>query len=103
MCDHLPANAITDHSTPTPPTPRHAEIARVLNQDMDKAIQALTRLRADNGSEFVEVDWPCGLMLRVTRHQATIFITDPDDQILDLLVVSGRSFCVHDPITRETH
>lgn len=65
----------------------------VLNIDIELAIPRLYRVAKETG-EAQEIDFPGGLTLRVTPLQAIIFADDPDEETLEALEASGRSFCV---------
>lgn len=73
---------------------REAEVNDVLRIDLPVAIPRMVELRKLAGREAVEIDWPCGLMLRVNERQALVFVSDPTPEIVQLLEDSGRSFCV---------
>jgi hypothetical protein len=64
-----------------------------MNHQIDNAIPALTDIMRRTGATQ-ELDFPGGLLVRVTPKQATIFAHNPDGSMLDALENSGRSFCV---------
>lgn len=72
---------------------RLQEVQDVLNIDIELAVPRLYEVVKQTGVPQ-EIDWPCGLALRVTLLQAQIVVSDPDEAIMDAVLASGRSFLV---------
>lgn len=71
---------------------RFSEIKDVLALDVDKVVPILVKKRTEEGADAAELEWPCGLTVRVTRWMAQVIVDNAPHDIRELLYETDFSF-----------